>query len=194
MSDTKSDTPNASTRKSISITSSLSSSPSYIKRNLTTEDNRSKDEGNSKKLKLCTEETSSSSSRAVRSTSDNKSHSSDRKDSSQSETGMGRLIADHYNKSKNDTVFSRRQSPIFHLRAFNNFIKSLVIDQMLEKMNHIGDSEPGRRRVIDIGCGKGGDLRKYMVNNVGYLLCTGKFFFLPFRPSLSFFLLFLFSP
>lgn len=62
------------------------------------------------------------------------------------------LVREHYNERTVIANRSRRhQSPIIKLRNFNNAIKFMLID----KYTKHGDV------VLELGCGKGGDLRKY---------------------------------
>lgn len=61
-------------------------------------------------------------------------------------------VAEHYNTRKLETRDSRRQSPIFQLRQFNNWLKYVLIDL---------HTRPGNS-VLDLCCGKGGDLHKWM--------------------------------
>jgi hypothetical protein len=70
---------------------------------------------------------------------------------------------------------NRRFSPIFGLKSFNNWIKSVLIGKFAPLAIHgklgdgmtIGPSGRGARRpepkgsVLDLGCGKGGDLNKW---------------------------------
>ncbi|KAJ3447376.1 mRNA cap guanine-n7 methyltransferase [Anaeramoeba flamelloides] len=60
-------------------------------------------------------------------------------------------IQNHYNKQQNESGFKRRKSKMYRLRSLNNWIKSVLLDQYLE---YQGD-------VLDLCCGKGGDLQKY---------------------------------
>ncbi|VVT43500.1 uncharacterized protein SAPINGB_P000014 [Magnusiomyces paraingens] len=60
-------------------------------------------------------------------------------------------VKDHYNKLPNQGQERRKQSPIFKLRSFNNWVKSILIYKYAQR----GDV------VLDIGCGKGGDLWKW---------------------------------
>ncbi|KAI5075436.1 hypothetical protein GOP47_0009512 [Adiantum capillus-veneris] len=68
------------------------------------------------------------------------------------------LIAEHYSNRSNQTVQEREASPIIHLKKLNNWNKSVLI-QLYTKKN---DS------VIDIACGKGGDLIKWDKAKVSY--------------------------
>ncbi|KAL3229093.1 mRNA cap guanine-N7 methyltransferase [Nakaseomyces bracarensis] len=62
------------------------------------------------------------------------------------------LVREHYNERTFIANRSRRhQSPIIKLRNFNNAIKFMLIDKYTKQ----GDV------VLELGCGKGGDLRKY---------------------------------
>lgn len=63
---------------------------------------------------------------------------------------------------------ARLHSPIFALKAFNNWIKSVLIQKWavpaLSQSSHRGESRSRRAisgRVLDIGVGKGGDLQKW---------------------------------
>ncbi|KAH7340326.1 mRNA capping enzyme-domain-containing protein [Rhizoctonia solani] len=79
------------------------------------------------------------------------------------------MVAQHYNKRKEVGVKARLDSPIIGLRNFNNWIKSVLIAKFgrrpLQESNTHGPNPHGRGttsgKVLDIGCGKGGDLRKW---------------------------------
>jgi mRNA (guanine-N7-)-methyltransferase len=69
-------------------------------------------------------------------------------------------VAHHYNQVEQKGLKERKQSDIIELRNFNNAMKSLMhhyafkyVTQMLKY--------PELLRVLDLGCGKGGDLPKY---------------------------------
>jgi mRNA (guanine-N7-)-methyltransferase len=62
------------------------------------------------------------------------------------------LVRNHYNQAPERGVVARQSSPIIKLRNFNNFIKSVLIQKQ---------SLGFGMRVIDMGCGKGGDLNKW---------------------------------
>ena len=74
-------------------------------------------------------------------------------------------IAEHYN-SKNETgLEARAKSRIFYMRNFNNWIKSVLINifvsKTIEKQRY-----NYRPTVLDLGCGRGGDIQKWRKANV----------------------------
>ncbi|XP_073027299.1 mRNA cap guanine-N(7) methyltransferase 1-like isoform X1 [Primulina eburnea] len=71
---------------------------------------------------------------------------------------FARKVADHYSARTNQTLEEREASPIIHLKKLNNWIKSVLIQLYTKK----GDA------VLDLGCGKGGDLIKWDKANIGY--------------------------
>lgn len=48
--------------------------------------------------------------------------------------GLGDKVAKHYNEHPEGSKESRKESPIFYLRNFNNWIKSIIINDSLEKI------------------------------------------------------------
>lgn len=46
---------------------------------------------------------------------------------STSQSTLADVVAEHYNKIEETGVKARKESKIFHLRNFNNWIKSVVI-------------------------------------------------------------------
>ncbi|KAJ6980097.1 hypothetical protein Peur_060788 [Populus x canadensis] len=67
-------------------------------------------------------------------------------------------VADHYSARTNQTLEEREASPIIHLKKLNNWIKSVLVQQYTAK----GDA------VLDLACGKGGDLIKWDKAKAGY--------------------------
>ncbi|THD23919.1 mRNA cap guanine-N7 methyltransferase [Fasciola hepatica] len=63
-----------------------------------------------------------------------------------------------------NSLAHREQTRIFHLRNFNNWIKSVFINQYVEKLGH----SPGIH-VLDLCCGKGGDQLKWAQSNVRHV-------------------------
>lgn len=65
---------------------------------------------------------------------------------------VDQIVRQHYNERTFIAKKSRRNlSPIIKLRNFNNALKFMLVDKYTQK----GDV------VLELGCGKGGDLRKY---------------------------------
>ncbi|KAJ1742511.1 mRNA cap guanine-N7 methyltransferase [Coemansia sp. RSA 989] len=65
-------------------------------------------------------------------------------------------VAEHYNQRRELGVEGRMHTKITGLRLFNNWIKSLLIRQYAFAGS----------RVLDLGCGKGGDLRKWSIAGI----------------------------
>lgn len=60
-------------------------------------------------------------------------------------------IKRHYEESKIFTTKERKELPTINIRKFNNYIKAVLLK------NHIKLNDA----VLDLGCGKGGDINKY---------------------------------
>lgn len=70
---------------------------------------------------------------------------------SQNRNNASSIVRQHYNERPDQGVQRRQASPIIKLRSFNNWIKYVLIS----KFSRRGYT------VLDIGCGKGGDLLKW---------------------------------
>ncbi|POY74336.1 hypothetical protein BMF94_2530 [Rhodotorula taiwanensis] len=77
--------------------------------------------------------------------------------------GDVRTVADHYNARPNTDREARVDSPIIGLKRFNNWIKSVLIGRFGRRE---GDATP-LIKVLDLGCGKGGDLQKWSKAGTG---------------------------
>lgn len=81
------------------------------------------------------------------------------------------VVATHYNKLEEKGRDERSNSRIFFMRNFNNWIKSVLINEFVTKIkdNHrLGNPF----RVLDMCCGKGGDLLKWERTGITHLVCT----------------------
>lgn len=87
------------------------------------------------------------------------------------EEGHSSAVAAHYNELQEVGLEKRSQSRIFYLRNFNNWMKSVLIGEFLEKVRQ---KKKRDITVLDLGCGKGGDLLKWKKGRISRLVCTGK--------------------
>jgi SAM-dependent methyltransferase len=75
----------------------------------------------------------------------------------------GAAAADEFYSNLTRDQDTTADSNLFHMRKFNNFVKSC---QIKELNPNVGSAQPGKRprklRVLDLACGKGGDLTKWM--------------------------------
>ena len=85
-------------------------------------------------------------------------------------------IAKHYNEKGETNIAERSKSKILFMRNFNNWIKSILINNIMSKIRTNQNSSNTttttnnnnnrslnffRPSVLDLGCGKGGDMRKW---------------------------------
>lgn len=85
--------------------------------------------------------------------------------------GLAPAVADHYNQLENTGLRERSKSPIFYLRNFNNWVKSMLIGEFLHRLGdeNVSDARPV---VLDMGCGKGGDMLKWRKGDIRHLICV----------------------
>nr|XP_012230385.1 PREDICTED: mRNA cap guanine-N7 methyltransferase [Linepithema humile] len=79
------------------------------------------------------------------------------------------LVAEHYNALEEKGLSYRNQSRIVYMRNFNNWIKSMLISDYANKVRK-GFSTS--LKVMDMCCGKGGDLFKWKKIHISHLICT----------------------
>jgi len=82
------------------------------------------------------------------------------------QNGIAAVVANHYNNVEEKGKAARTESRIFYMRNFNNWIKSNLIAEFLEKVRT--KKEP--INVLDLGCGKGGDLLKWKKGEISKLV------------------------
>lgn len=79
------------------------------------------------------------------------------------------VVASHYNTLEEKGVEARKKSKIFFMRNFNNWTKAILITEFIEKLRRDGCRY---LTVLDMCCGKGGDLLKWQKANISHLICT----------------------
>jgi SAM-dependent methyltransferase len=80
-------------------------------------------------------------------------------------TNAGAAAADAFYSKLNRTLDTRAASRIFHMRSFNGWIKATQIQELNPKTKLPGSKKLGGPiRVLDLACGKGGDLGKWILH------------------------------
>jgi len=79
------------------------------------------------------------------------------------------IIADHYNALEEKGLIARDNSRIIHMRNFNNWIKSTLLSVFLKRVK-ASKKEGEDINVLDMGCGKGGDLFKWRDGGVTHAI------------------------
>nr|SVE75171.1 EOG090X07I2 [Daphnia dolichocephala] len=90
---------------------------------------------------------------------------------SEKEVCVGSVVANHYNQLSERGVAERKESRIFHMRNLNNWIKSRIIGNILDRIRKENGNHC-RLNVLDLGCGKGGDLLKWERGHVHHVVCA----------------------
>ncbi|KAL3283342.1 hypothetical protein HHI36_006490 [Cryptolaemus montrouzieri] len=85
--------------------------------------------------------------------------------------GYANVVASHYNQIEEKGLQERSKSRIVYLRNFHNWIKSMLINEYLTKVKS-SKKHNAPLRVLDMGCGKGGDLLKWKKGNITHLICS----------------------
>ncbi|XP_014599847.1 PREDICTED: mRNA cap guanine-N7 methyltransferase isoform X2 [Polistes canadensis] len=81
------------------------------------------------------------------------------------------LVAEHYNTLEETLLSQRNQSRIVYMRNFNNWIKSMLIDEYINKIKQ-NKNRNSPLKVLDMCCGKGGDLLKWKKKEISHLICV----------------------
>lgn len=95
------------------------------------------------------------------------SEESNEKDTSSNPGSHGKIVAAHYNEMKEKGLDQRYKSPILYLRNFNNWIKSVLIIEYVTELKAKNYCTP--IRVLDMCCGKGGDIMKWQNQRVKHI-------------------------
>ncbi|XP_025992793.1 mRNA cap guanine-N7 methyltransferase [Solenopsis invicta] len=128
----------------------------------------------SKVVKHDIEDDTSSSSTSVPSdltTSGGNEKNKDAADQNRTNVDNTALVANHYNTLEEKGLSQRNQSRIVYMRNFNNWMKSMLINEYIAKVRQ-GKSFGASLRVLDMCCGKGGDLLKWKKANISHLICA----------------------
>lgn len=80
-------------------------------------------------------------------------------------------VASHYNTLEEKGLDERSKSRIFYMRNFHNWIKSMLLNEYLNKIKD-GKKHNSPIRVMDMCCGKGGDLLKWRKGGIAHLICS----------------------
>jgi mRNA (guanine-N7-)-methyltransferase len=93
------------------------------------------------------------------------------------------VVVDHYNARPDVGVVQRLDSPIIGLKNFNNWVKSVLITRFAHPVlaaspvSHLHSGRGKRNgsgKVLDMGCGKGGDLTKWAKAKVREVIGVGR--------------------
>ncbi|KAF5358252.1 hypothetical protein D9756_001837 [Leucocoprinus leucothites] len=84
------------------------------------------------------------------------------------------LVVNHYNSRPDVGVVQRQESPIIGLKNFNNWVKSVLITRFAHPVLSTSPYSQGRAKgkVLDMGCGKGGDITKWSKARIRELLAV----------------------
>lgn len=81
------------------------------------------------------------------------------------------LVAKHYNSLANEDSCNRNRSRILYMRNFNNWIKGMLLGEYTDKIKeHKVYGSP--LKVLDMCCGKGGDLFKWEKVKASHVICA----------------------
>lgn len=88
-----------------------------------------------------------------------------RKLSEEFHADSGAAAADKFYSGLTRSLDTRADSWLYHMRSFNGWVKATQIQELDPKTNVKGKRAP--LRVLDLACGKGGDLGKWNLHNRG---------------------------
>ncbi|XP_017486425.1 PREDICTED: mRNA cap guanine-N7 methyltransferase-like [Rhagoletis zephyria] len=105
-------------------------------------------------------------------------HYNQKRKQPEDDSGIATIVANHYNSINNKDISERAKSRIYHMRNFNNWIKSIIIRDTIAylRADHNSNMTEEQKKampfvVLDLGCGKGGDLIKFQKSSITHLVC-----------------------
>lgn len=104
------------------------------------------------------------------SSSSSSSEEEQKKKPEQKSQNISNVVATHYNQLEEKGYAGRKESRIFFMRKFHNWIKSMLIEKHINKIKEV--KKRGPIVVLDMCCGKGGDLFKWQSAGISQLVCT----------------------
>ena len=79
----------------------------------------------------------------------------------------GAAAADAFYSGLTRNLDTRADSQLYHMRAFNGWVKATQIQELDPKTKGSGKKMGGPLRILDLACGKGGDLGKWILHSRG---------------------------
>lgn len=96
-----------------------------------------------------------------------RTQSDDADDDMKFHANSGAAAADAFYSGLTRTLDTRADSRIYHMRAFNGWVKATQIQELDPKTRGTNKKFGGPLRVLDLACGKGGDLGKWILHPRG---------------------------
>jgi SAM-dependent methyltransferase len=95
-------------------------------------------------------------------------HDDGDKNENEFHTDSGAAAADAFYSGLTRSLNTRANSRLYHMRAFNGWVKATQIQELDPRIFKNGKQQPrGPLRVLDLACGKGGDLTKWTLHERG---------------------------
>jgi mRNA (guanine-N7-)-methyltransferase len=92
---------------------------------------------------------------------------SSKDDADQYHRDSGAAAADEFYSGLSRKLETRADSRIYHMRTFNGWVKATQIQELDPKTGKMGKKVGVPLRVLDLACGKGGDLKKWILHPRG---------------------------
>ncbi|KAI7690058.1 hypothetical protein SSS_02253 [Sarcoptes scabiei] len=93
------------------------------------------------------------------------------KSSNNSSSSISTIVANHYNSINNNDIQERKKSRIYHMRNFNNWVKSIIIRDTIKLLRSKQTNQDSSEFIVhDLACGKGGDLTKFDKSRITHFI------------------------